>query len=69
MVVGTTALALIYRHGVTMDSARRAWVFLAGSAAAAALVAAALAVRWPKATRGARSRVDREARSLAETAG
>jgi MFS family permease len=60
MVVGTTALALIYRHGVDMISARRAWAFLAGSAGAAALVATALAVRWPEATRGARRPVDRE---------
>lgn len=53
MVVGTTALALIYRQGVDLTSARRAWVFLAASAGAAALLAAALAVRWPKVTRDA----------------
>jgi EmrB/QacA subfamily drug resistance transporter len=47
MVVGTTALALIYERGVDMTSIRRGWLFLAVAAGAAALLAATLAVRWP----------------------
>jgi len=46
MVLGTTALTMIYQSGVDLAAVRRGWVFIASAAGASALIAAVLAIRW-----------------------
>ena len=46
MVLGTTALTMIYQPGVDLAAVRRGWVFVATAAGSAAVIAAVLALRW-----------------------
>ena len=46
MVLGTTALTMIYQPGIDLAAVRRGWVFVAIAAGSAALIAAVLALRW-----------------------
>jgi len=46
MVLGTTALTMIYRPGIDLAAVRRGWAFVATAAGGAALIAAVLALRW-----------------------
>jgi EmrB/QacA subfamily drug resistance transporter len=46
MVLGTTALTMIYQAGIDMTAIQRGWEFIAIAAAIAALIASALAVWW-----------------------
>ena len=46
MVLGTTALTMIYQSGVDLAAVRRGWVFVASAAGTAALIAAVLAIYW-----------------------
>ena len=46
MVLGTTALTMIYQSGVDLAAVRRGWVFVASAAGASALISAVLAIRW-----------------------
>jgi EmrB/QacA subfamily drug resistance transporter len=46
MVLGTTALTMIYHPGVDLTAVRHGWVFVASAAGVAALIAAFLAVCW-----------------------
>jgi EmrB/QacA subfamily drug resistance transporter len=46
MVLGTTALTMIYQSGIDLAAVRRGWVFVVSAAGAAALIAAVLAIRW-----------------------
>jgi hypothetical protein len=46
MVLGTTALTMIYQPGIDLAAVRRGWAFVAVAAGSAALIAAALALRW-----------------------
>lgn len=46
MVLGTTALTMLYQPAVDLAAVRRGWVFVAAAAGTAALIAAGLAVRW-----------------------
>jgi hypothetical protein len=46
MVLGTTALTMIYQPGVDLAAVRRGWVFVASAAGASALIAAGLAICW-----------------------
>jgi hypothetical protein len=46
MVLGTTALIMIYRPGVDLATVPHGWLFVAMAAATAALIAAAPAVYW-----------------------
>jgi EmrB/QacA subfamily drug resistance transporter len=50
MVLGTTALTMIYQPGVDLAAVRHGWIFVATAAAAAALIAALLAVYWKPAS-------------------
>lgn len=50
MVLGTTALTMIYQAGVDLAAVRRGWVFVAVAAATAAIIAVVLALRWQPAT-------------------
>ncbi len=50
MVLGTTALTMIYQPGVDLAAVRHGWIFVATSAATAALIAALLAVYWKPAS-------------------
>jgi MFS family permease len=50
MVLGTTALTMIYQPGIDLAAVRRGWAFVAVAAGSAALVAAVLALRWKGAT-------------------
>ncbi len=50
MVLGTTALTMIYQPGVDLAAVRHGWVFIATAAATAALIAAGLAIRWKPAS-------------------
>lgn len=45
-VLGTAVLTMIYQPGIDLTTVRRGWVFVAVAAGTAALIAAALAVRW-----------------------
>jgi MFS family permease len=46
MVLGTTALTMVYQPGIDLAAVRRGWVFVAAAAGSAALIAAVLALRW-----------------------
>jgi hypothetical protein len=46
MVLGTTALTMIYQPGIDLAAVRRGWAFVAVAAGNAALIAAVLALRW-----------------------
>jgi EmrB/QacA subfamily drug resistance transporter len=46
MVLGTTALTMIYQPGLDLAAVRRGWVFVAVAAGGASLIAAVLALRW-----------------------
>ena len=46
MVLGTTALTMIYQPGIDLAAVRRGWVFVVAAAGSAATVAAVLALRW-----------------------
>jgi len=46
MVLGTTALTMIYQPGIDLAAVRRGWVFVASAASAAALIATVLAFWW-----------------------
>jgi hypothetical protein len=46
MVLGTTALTMIYQPGIDLAAVRRGWAFVAVAAGSAALIAAVLALRW-----------------------
>lgn len=46
MVLGTTALTMIYQPGVTLTAVQHGWIFVAATAAAAAAIAALLAAFW-----------------------
>ena len=46
MVLGTTALTMIYQPGIDLAAVRRGWSFVAVAAGSAALIAAVLALRW-----------------------
>jgi EmrB/QacA subfamily drug resistance transporter len=50
MVLGTTALTMIYQRGVDLAAIRHGWVFIAAAAGTAALIAAGLAIYWKPAT-------------------
>ena len=54
MVLGTTALTMIYQPDVDLDAVRRGWIFVAVAAATAAVIAAALAVYWKPAAEESR---------------
>ena len=49
MVLGTTALTMIYQPGIDLAAVRRGWAFVAVAAGSAALIAAVLALRWKSA--------------------
>lgn len=55
MVLGTTALTMIYQPGVDLAAVRWGWVFVASAAGTAALIAAALAFGWRPAAEGSPS--------------
>jgi hypothetical protein len=55
MVLGTTALTMIYQSGVDLVAVRRGWVFVASAAGASALIAAVLAICWKPAADGSSS--------------
>jgi hypothetical protein len=46
MVLGTTALTMIYQPGIDLAAVRRGWAFVAIAAGSAALIAAVQALRW-----------------------
>jgi hypothetical protein len=46
MVLGTTALTMIYQPGIDLAAVRRGWAFVAVAAGSAALIATVLALRW-----------------------
>ena len=46
MVLGTTALTMIYQPGIDLATVRRGWAFVVVAAGSAALIAAVLALRW-----------------------
>jgi hypothetical protein len=47
MVLGTTALTMIYQPGIDLATVvRRGWAFVAVAAGSAAVIAAVLALRW-----------------------
>jgi MFS family permease len=46
MVLGTTALTMIYQPGIDLAAVRCGWAFVAAAAGSAALIAAVLALRW-----------------------
>ena len=46
VVLGTTALTIIYQPGIDLAAIRRGWAFVAGAAGCAALIATGLAVWW-----------------------
>ena len=46
MVLGTTALTMVYQPGIDLAAVRRGWAFVAVAAGGAALTAAVLALRW-----------------------
>ena len=46
MVLGTTALTMIYQPGIDLATVRRGWAFVAVAAGGSALIAAVLALRW-----------------------
>jgi len=50
MVLGTTALTMLYQPGIDLAAVRRGWAFVAVAAGGAALIAAVLALRWKGAT-------------------
>jgi EmrB/QacA subfamily drug resistance transporter len=50
MVLGTTALTMIYQPGIDLAAVRRGWAFVAIAAGVAALIAGVLALRWKGAT-------------------
>ena len=50
MVLGTTALTMIYQPGIDLAAVRRGWAFVAVAAGGAAVIAAGLALRWKGAT-------------------
>jgi hypothetical protein len=52
MVLGTTALTMIYQPGVDLAAVRRGWVFVASAPGASALIAAGLAIYWKPAAEG-----------------
>jgi hypothetical protein len=55
MVLGTTALTMIYQPGVDLAAVRRGWMFVASAAGASALIAAVLAICWKPAAHGSSS--------------
>ncbi len=46
MVLGTTALTMIYQRGVDLAAVRHGWIFVGTAAGTAALIAAGLAICW-----------------------
>jgi MFS family permease len=46
MVLGTTALTMIYQPGIDLAAVRRGWAFVAVAAGGAAVISAVLALRW-----------------------
>jgi EmrB/QacA subfamily drug resistance transporter len=50
MVLGTTALTMIYQPGIDLTAVRHGWVFVATAAATAAVIAALLAIYWKPAS-------------------
>ena len=46
MVLGTTALTMIYQPGIDLGAVRRGWAFVAAAAGSAALIGGLLALRW-----------------------
>jgi hypothetical protein len=53
--LGTAVLTTIYQPGIDLAAIRRGWGFTVAGAGAAALIAAALAVRWRTASDESRS--------------
>ncbi|WP_232064631.1 MFS transporter [Mycobacterium cookii] len=54
MVVGTTALTMLYQPSIDLAAIRRGWIFVTAAAGGAALIATVLAVWWRGATADSR---------------
>jgi EmrB/QacA subfamily drug resistance transporter len=63
MVLGTTALTMIYQPGVDLAAVRHGWFFVGAAAGAAALIAAMLAVAWKPAAVGPTAELERPDKS------